>query len=63
MHRKVFVEVCEQGRGNIIVGNLYKSPHSDAIVFLRSIREILTKISDEKKITYTSGDFNLDLLK
>lgn len=49
--------------GNIIVGNIYRRPHSDARVFLRGINGILMKISHEKKIAYILEGFNLDLLK
>ena len=59
----VFVEIISPNSRNIIIGNIYRSHHTDIDSFNRDLSNSLDKISDENKDCYVSGDFNLDLLR
>ena len=58
----LFVEV-PQGSKNVIIGVVYRRPGTPTESFLNKMSDILNVISNENKICYLMGDFNLDLLK
>ena len=58
----LFVEIKGQQR-NILVGIVYRRPHTKVDDFMVAINEILLTLQDENKIIHVMGDFNLDLLQ
>ena len=43
---------------------IYRHPTMDIKIFKEKyFNEVVTKITDEKKICYLAGDFNIDLMK
>ena len=52
-----------EGAKNIICGCVYRHPSGDIDDFINYVSKCLTKINNEKKECYISGDFNIDLLK
>ncbi|XP_042891027.1 uncharacterized protein LOC122265692 [Penaeus japonicus] len=47
----------------VLVGCIYRLPHSSPYDFLNSLSEVLNTIQREKSTSYLIGDFNIDLLK
>ena len=60
----VYLEIMNEKKKNEIIGCIYRHPTMDTKTFNENyFNEIITKITDEKKICYLAGDFNIDLLK
>ena len=61
----VFIEISTKGGTPVIVGSLYKPPNMDALGFITSLREIISKCNTNKKKPelILKMDHNLDLLK
>ena len=59
----VFIEIINPSSKNIIVGDIYRAHKTDTNLFLSDLSNCLTKITNENKECYISGDFNLNLLK
>ena len=59
----VFIEIINHSSKNIIVGDIYRAHKTDINLFLSDLSTCLTKITNENKDCYISGDFNLNLLK
>ena len=60
----VWIEIDKKGSKNIIVGCIYRHPHTNNIDnFFEYMSNTLMKLNKENKEVYISGDFNLDLLK
>ena len=57
----VFIELQRDNACNLVVGNVYRAPGTSTDNFLRSFDTCLNKITNEKKLCYIMGDFNLDL--
>jgi len=57
-----FVEILVPKGKNIIVGCLYKHHNISQKDFNQALLPILTKIQDENKVCFLSGDFNMNLL-
>ena len=57
-----FVEILVPKGKNIIVGCLYKHHNIAQKDFNQALLPILTKIQNENKVCYLSGDFNMNLL-
>ena len=47
---------------NIIIGTIYRKPDSDIRNFIDSLSLKLNKLSNENKLVYLLGDFNINLL-
>ena len=61
-YESLFVEIKQQHR-NVVIGEIYRRPHTNPNDFLNSIHELLLTIINENKYCYIMGDFNLDLLQ
>jgi exonuclease III len=59
----LFIEIISATSKNIIVGTIYRPPSDNFEIFENKFNEILTKVDKTNKITYLTGDFNIDLLK
>ena len=60
----VFLEILNDKKKNEIFGCIYRHPTMDTKTFNdKYFNEVISKITDEKKICYLAGDFNIDLLK
>ena len=60
----VWIEIKKKGSKNIVVGCLYRHPHSSNLKdFSSYINTCLVKLNKESKEIYVTGDFNIDLLK
>ena len=60
-YESVFVEIMRLHGKNIIVGCFYRPPDSSLNDFNRSVKDILSGISFENKLSYM-GDFDIDIL-
>ena len=58
----VFIEITRPQSKNIIVGNVYRAHRTDIDSFNSDLSNCLDRISLENKLSYISGDFNLDFL-
>ena len=61
----IFFEVQDNQNKPIIVGVVYRpnsAPRADVDMFISKIIEIQDKISNENKIAYVMGDYNINLL-
>ncbi len=61
-YESLFVEINGQQR-NILVGVIYRRPHSNINDFLSSLHDLFSIIQQENKLCYITGDFNIDLLQ
>ena len=59
----LFTEINSTSSKNIILGSIYRPPNGDFEMFENILNTILTKVDKTKKVTYLTGDFNIDLLK
>ena len=60
----VFLEILNGKKKNEIVGCIYRHPTMEIKPFNENYFEgLITKITEEKKICYLAGDFNIDLLQ
>jgi exonuclease III len=59
----LFIEVISTTSKNIILGNIYRPPSGNFEIFENKLNEILANVDKTKKISYLTGDFNIDLLK
>ena len=59
----IFLEVINEKKKNEIIGCIYRHPTMDTKTFNEKyFNEVISKITDEKKVCYLAGDFNIDLL-
>jgi len=58
----LFIEIKNQ-EVNLVVGVVYRRPHTDFKHFLDKMKEIIEVISEENKHCIITGDFNVNLLK
>ena len=58
----LWIKVPVKLNHNIIVGVIYRHPHSDLSAFMSSLNNNLDKINNEQKYCVLMGDFNLNLL-
>ena len=59
----LFIEIISTTAKNIIVGTIYRPPSGNFEMFENKVNTILTEVDKTRKITYLTGDFNIDLLK
>ncbi len=60
----VLIEILNEKKKNEIYGCIYRHPTMDVKSFNEKyFNEVISKITDEKKVCYLAGDFNIDLLK
>ena len=62
----IFIEFSGHSVGHIhdiIVGLMYRPPNTDAPLFTDALRNIHSKLTNERKTCILMGDFNIDLLK
>ena len=60
----VFLEICNKGKKNIIVGCIYRHPSMDLSEFNDDyIEPLLEELAAKDKTMFLMGDFNIDLLK
>ena len=60
----VFLEIMNTNKKNIIFGCVYRHPSMDINSFNEKyLNNTIAKLTEEKKICYLAGDFNIDLLK
>ena len=59
----IFVELIFSKSKNIVIGNIYRAHRTDTDSFITDLSHCLSKITDENKNCYVSGDFNFDLLQ
>ena len=61
----VFIEIEKTSINtdkNCIVGVVYRPPNSNMQAFMESLIPMIKKITDEKKLLYIMGDYNINLL-
>ena len=58
----LFIEIVKPQGKNIVTGVIYRPPNQNADEFLTMTNELLSKISNENKVCYLMGDFNLNLM-
>ena len=58
----IFIEIINKQAKNILVGVMYRPPHSNIDMFVDRLEESLSLISRENKIIYLMGDYNINLL-
>ena len=60
----VFLEIINTTEKNIIFGCVYRHPSMDINSFNEKyLNDTIAKLTEERKICYLAGDFNIDLLK
>ena len=59
----IFVEISLASGDTIVVGQIYRRPHTDKKMFLDKLKGILDVVRNENKLCIISGDYNIDLLK
>ena len=60
----VFLEIVNDGKRNEIFGCIHRHPSMELDEFNKKFfKDFIEKLASENKITYLSGDFNIDLLK
>ena len=60
----VFIEILNDKKKNEIVGCIYRHPTMEIKPFNENyFEDFITKITNEKKICYLAGDFNINLLQ
>ena len=57
-----WIELPVKLNHNLIVGVIYRHPHSDLSAFMSSLNNNLDKINNEQKYCVLMGDFNLNML-
>ena len=58
----LFVEITVPNDKNIVIGVLYKPPHSSSIDFLNTMQDILLNPVLQRKKCFIMGDFNINFL-
>ena len=58
----LFIEIRKSCGRNIVVSVIYRPPDRNLDLFLQQFNELMSKISQENKMCYIMGDFNLDLM-
>ena len=58
----MFIDIVRSNEKNIVVGVIYRPPHTNVDAFVSKQNEIVEKLSRENKLCYLLGDFNLNLL-
>ena len=60
----IFVEICNKGKKNIIVGCIYRHPSMELSDFNDNyLNPLLEEITTKEKTIFLLGDFNIDLMK
>ena len=60
----VFIEICNENKKNIIIGNLYRHPSMKLNDFNENFLDpLMEELSTKDKSVYLMGDFNIDLMK
>ena len=60
----VFIEICNKGKKNIIIGCIYRHPSMELDEFNDDFLEpLLEELSTKDKTVFLMGDFNVDLMK
>ena len=60
----VFLEIINTNKKNDILGCVYRHPSMDINSFNEKyLNDTMAKLTEERKICYLAGDFNIDLLK
>lgn len=60
----VFLEIINTAKKNDILGCVYRHPSMDVNSFNEKyLNDTMAKLTEERKICYLAGDFNIDLLK
>ena len=59
----LFIEIISTTSKNIIIGNIYRPLSGHFEIFENKLNEILANVDKTKKISYLTGDFNIDLVK
>ena len=59
----VFIEITDKNNENQIYGCIYRHPCMDMEIFNGYLENLLKKLDKEKKLSYLTGDFNMDLLQ
>ena len=62
VEESLFIEISISHRKNIIICIVYRPPSQNVSSFLSKYSDLMEKISNENKICYLLGDFNLNLL-
>ena len=52
----------KRGTSTVLVGTIYRRPSGNMTNFIEELDSILSTISNENKVTYIMGDFNINLL-
>jgi len=60
VYESVIVELTAY---NLIVGCIYHPPNSDLVSFTSAFDTLMSKINNEKRLSYIAGDFNVNILK
>jgi len=58
----LFIEILREKKSNILIGVLYRPPGLNLTLFHNEFDKLLTKISNQNKLCYLMGDYNINLL-
>ena len=58
----LFIEIRQPLSKNIIIGVIYRPPDSNVNNFVPNFNSLLAKIGKENTLSYSLGDFNLNLM-
>lgn len=58
----LFLEIMSPNNKNIIIGLIYRPPHSSINLFCEDLDKCLHTLTSEGKQLYLMGDFNIDLI-
>ena len=60
----VFIEICNKGKKNIIVGCIYRHPSMEISEFNEDYLDpLMEELTAKNKTVFLMGDFNIDLMK
>ena len=58
----LFVQIHQTNSRDVIIGVIYKRPHTNVTDFLSKLEIILKQVATENRQCYLTGDFNINLL-
>ena len=58
----LFVQIHQMNSRDVIIGVIYKRPHTNVTDFLSKLEIILKQVATENRQCYLMGDFNINLL-
>lgn len=61
----LFVEIYnlhDNSAKHVVIGVIYRPPNTEVAIFLNELNQILSSLKLENKLTYLTGDFNINLL-